>query len=137
MPSSLDKLETMTEKTLGEYHGTYLKTYLSDVFETFRKTCLEHYQMDPAHFYTAPGLSWKAALKHTGVHLELLRDIDMLLMFEQGIRSGITQVVNRYAKANNKYMSDYNPDKASTFLQYLDANNLYDWVMDEAVDARL
>ena len=81
--------------------------------------------MDPSHFYTAPGLAWKAALKHTGVNLELLTDIDMLLMFEQGIRGGITQAMKRYAKANNKYMSDYNSEDVSTFLQYLDANNLY------------
>ena len=123
---------SMDEKTLGEYHDVYLRTdvlLLADVFETFRETCLNNYGLDPAHFYTAPGLSWKAALKETEVELELLRDVDMLLMFEQGIRGGITQAVKRYAKANNKYMPDYNPDKASTFLQYLDANNLYGWAM--------
>jgi len=80
----------MEEKTLGEYHDIYLKTevlLLADVFETFRETCLEHYKLDPAHFYTAPGLAWKAALKHTVVNLELLRDIDMLLMFEQQVHA--------------------------------------------------
>jgi len=102
---------------------------LADVFETFRETCLEHYKLDPAHFYTAPGLAWKAALKETGVKLELLTDIDMLLMFEQGIRGGITQAVKRYAKANNKYMSNYDSEEVSRFLQYLDANNLYGWAM--------
>ena len=123
---------SMKKKNLGEYHDVYLKTdvlLLADVFETFRETCLKHYALDPAHFYTAPGLSWKAALKHTGVELELLRDIDMLLMFEQGIRGGITQAVKRYARANNRYMTDYNSDEASKFLQYLDANNLYGWAM--------
>ena len=122
----------MDEKTLGEYHDIYLKTdvfLLADVFETFHKTCLEHYQLDLAHFYTAPGLAWKAAFEHTEVHLELLRDIDMLLMFEQGIRGGSTQAVKRYAKANNKYIPEYNSDKVRPFLQYLDANNLYEWVM--------
>ena len=86
----------MDEKTLGCYHDTYLKTdvlLLADVFETFREMCLEHYKLDPAHFYSVPGLAWKAALKNTGVNLELLGDIDMLLMFEQGIRGGITQAV--------------------------------------------
>ena len=75
--------------------------------------CLEIYQLDPAHFYTAPGLAWQAALKYTGVKLELLTDIDMLIFFEKGIRGGITQAVHRYAAANNKYMgeSDITPTK--------------------------
>ena len=122
----------MKKENLGEYHDVYLKTdvlMLADVFETFQETCLKHYGLDPAHFYTAPGLSWKAALKHTRVELELLRDVDMLLMFEQGIRGGITQAVKRYARANNKYMRDCDSDEASTFLQYLVANNLYGWAM--------
>jgi len=103
---------------------------LADVFETFRETCLEHYKLDLTHFYTAPGLAWKAALKYTGIKLELLTDIDMLLMFEQGIRGGITQAVKRYAKANNKYMEEmYNSEESSRFLQYLDANNLYGGAM--------
>ena len=124
---------TMSEKTLGCYHDTYLKTdvlLLADVFESFRDTCLKHYKLDPAHFYTAPGLAWKAALKVTGVKLELLTDIDMLLMFERGIRGGITQAVKRYAKANNKYMGEqYNADLESIYTQYLDANNLYGGAM--------
>ena len=82
--------------------------------------------MDPAHFYTAPGLSWQAALKYTGVKLELLTDYDMLLMFEKGIRGGITQAVHRLAKANNKYMGNqYNAKEVSIYLQYLDINNQY------------
>ena len=119
--------------TLGDYHDVYLATdvlLLADVFETFRDTCLKHYKLDPAHFYTAPGLAWQAALKYTGQTLELLTDIDKLLMFEKGIRGGITQAVLRYAKANNKYMGDlYNPEELSSYLQYLDANNLYGWAM--------
>ena len=86
--------------------------------------------MDPAHFYTAPGLAWKSCLKKTRITLELLLDPDMLLMFERGIRGGITQSVNRWAKANNPYMgSEFTPDKPTRYLQYLNANNLYEWAM--------
>ena len=77
---------------------------LANVFEDFRKVCLDNYGLDPAHFYTAPGLAWKACLKKTRIRLELLLDLDMLLMFERGIRGGITQSVHRWAKANNPYM---------------------------------
>ena len=105
---------------------------LANVFETFRDTCLRHYTLDPAHFYTSPGLAWRACLKRTGIKLELLTDPDMLLMFERGIRGGITQVVRKYASANNKYMGDrFNPNEDTTYLQYLDANNLYGWAMSQ------
>ena len=118
-------------RNIGDYHDLYLKTdvvLLVNVFEAFRDTCLKHYSLDPAHFYMAPGLAWKACLKKTGVRLELLMDPDMLLMFERGIRGGITQAVHRYASANNKYMGDlYDPNKESSYLQYLNTNNLYDW----------
>ena len=88
---------------MGEYHDLYLKTdtiLLADAFEPFRSVCMENYGLDPAHFYTAPGLAWHACLKKTGVKLELLLDPDMLLMFERGIRGGITQSVYRWAAAN-------------------------------------
>ena len=105
---------------------------LANVFEAFRDTCLKHYSLDPVHFYMAPRLAWKACLRKTGVRLELLMDPDMLLMFERGIRGGITQEVHRYASANNKYMRDlYDPNKESSYLQYLDANNLYGWAMSQ------
>ena len=122
---------------MGEYHDEYLKTdvlLLADVFENFRGACMKHYRLDPAHFYTAPGLAWQAALKITGVKLELLTDVDMLLMFERGIRGGIVQVCHRYAEANNKYMGGrYDSEKDSVFLQYLDANNLYGWAMSQSL----
>ena len=100
------------------------------MYEAFRDTCLRHYKLDPVHFYTYPGLAWKACLKCTGIKLELLTDLVMLLMFEWGIRGGITQVVHKYASANNEYMGDkFNPKSESSYLQYLDANNLYGWAM--------
>ena len=105
---------------------------LGNVYEAFRDTCLKHYKLDPTHFYTSPGLAWKACLKHTGIRLELLTDPDMLLMFEWGIRGGITQAVRKYASANNKYMGDrFDPRSKSSFLQYLDAKNLYGWAMSQ------
>ena len=80
-------------RNMGEYHNLYLKTdviLLSNIFEAFRSTCLKHYGLDPAHFYTSPGLSWKACLKKRGIWLELSTDYDMLEVFERGIGGGIT-----------------------------------------------
>ena len=125
---------TFNCKTIKDYHDLYLKSdvlLLADVFENFRKTCLKHYNLDPAHYYTSPGLAWDACLKETGQELQLLHDYDMLMMFERGIRSGISHISKRYAEANNKYMKDYNPDEESSYIQYLDANNLYGWAMSQ------
>ena len=120
---------------LGDYHDLYLRTdvvLLANMYKAFRDTCLKHYKLDSAHFYTSPGLAWKACLKHTGIKLELLTNPDMLLMFERGIRGGITQAVLKYASANNKYMGDrFDPKSESNYLQYLDANNLYGWAMSQ------
>ena len=121
-------------KTIRDYHDLYLKSdvlLLSDVFEIFRKTCLKHYNLDPAHYYTSPGLAWDACLKETKQELQLLTDYDMLMIVERGIRGGISHISKRYAEANNKYMKDYNPDKESVYIQYLDANNLYGWAMSQ------
>ena len=97
---------------LGDYHDLRMDVVLlANVFEAFRDTCLKHYKLDPAHFYTSPGLAWRACSKCTGIRLELLTDPDMLLMFERRIRGGITQAVRKYASANNKYMGDkFNPN---------------------------
>ena len=125
---------TFNCKTIRDYHDLYLKSdvlLLADVFENFRKTCMEHYNLDPAHYFTSPGLAWDACLKETGQQLQLLDDYDMLMMFERGIRGGITHISKRYAEANNKYMKNYNPEKPSSYIQYLDANNLYGWAMSQ------
>ena len=91
--------------------------------------CLDIYGLDPVYFVSAPGLAWQACLKKTGVKLELLTDIDMLLMVEKGTRGGICQATHRYAKANNKYMKNYDKNIESSYIEYLDANNLYGWAM--------
>ena len=120
-------------KNLGEYHDLYLKSdvlLLADVFEEFRSVCLENYSLDPAWYYTSPGLSWDALLKHSKIKLELLTDPDVLLLFEKGIRGGISMIPNRFGKANNKFMGDtFDPSQPSKFITYLDANNLYGWAM--------
>ena len=104
---------------------------LHDVFENFRNKCIEIYKLDSAHFLPAPGLAWQTYLKMTKVELELLTDIDMLLMVEKGSRGGICQAIHRYAKANNKYMKKYDEDIISSYLMYLDANNLYGWAVSQ------
>ena len=108
-------------KTICDYHNLYLKSevlLLADVFENFRKTGLKHYSLDTTHYFKSPGLAWDACLKEARQELELLHDYDMLMMFEKGNRGGITHISKRYAEANNKYMSDFNPNKPSTFIQY-------------------
>ncbi|XP_072033622.1 uncharacterized protein [Amphiura filiformis] len=126
---------TFEMKTMREYHDLYLKSdvlLLADVFESFRKLCLKNYKLDPCWYYTAPGLSYDAMLKTTGVKLELLVDYDMAMMIEKGIRGGVSMISTRYSEANNKYMgSDYDPSKPSKYIQYLDNNNLYGWAMSQ------
>ena len=91
---------------------------------------MENYSLDPAWYYTSPGLSADQKFQHSKISLELLSDSDMLLMFEKGIRGGISMISNRYGKANNKYMEEkYDPDQPSKYITYLDANNLYGWAM--------
>ena len=107
-------------KKLGEYHDLYLKTdvlLLCDVFETFIKTCLEYYCLDPSHYFSSPGLSWDAMLKMTGIKLEKINDINVHLFIEKGMRGGISYISKRYGSI-----------KDNTIV-YWDANNLYGWVM--------
>ena len=125
---------TFNMKSLKDYHEFYNITdvlLLADVFENFRDLCLKNYGLDPVYYYTTPGLAWDACLKMTNIQLELLSDVNMLLMFEKGIRGGISIISNRYGKANNKYMKKFNKKKLNKFLMYLDANNLYGWAMSQ------
>ena len=101
-------------KNLGEYFNLCFQSdtlLLADVLDNFRNMCLEIYELDPAPFVAALGLSWQAALKRTKVKWDLFNDIDMLLTIEKGVRGRICHTIYRYAKANNKYMKDYNKIK--------------------------
>ena len=93
--------KTFKMKNLEDYHNLYNRVdvlLLADVFEKFRVICIKNYNLHPAHYYTAPGLAWDAALKVTKVELELLSDMDMLLMVEKGIRGGVSMISNRYGR---------------------------------------
>ena len=103
-------------KNCGEYHDLYVQSdtlLLADVFENFRNMCLEIYELDPVYFVSAPGLAWQTCLKKTGVKLELITDYDMLLMIEKEISGGICQATHRQAKANNKYLKNYDKNNKS------------------------
>ena len=121
-------------KNMGDYHDHYLKNdvlLLADVFVKFISTCIKHYELDPCHYFSASGLCWDAMLKMTDVKLEKISDIDKYLFMEKGTRGGVSYIAKRYPKASNKYMSGYDLNKQSTFITYLDKNNLYGWAMSE------
>lgn len=121
-------------KTLGDYSDIYLKIdvlLLADVFENFRDVCLKTYHLDPCHFFTAPGLSWSAMLRHTKINLELLTDIDMVHFFKKGVRGGVAMCMKRDARANNKFMKNFVSSKPSSYIAYLDATNLYGAAMSQ------
>ena len=120
--------KTFNIKTMGEYHDLYLNSdvlLLADVFESFRKTCLQYYKLDPCHYFTSPGLSWDAMLKMTDTKLELMIDVDMYQVIGKGMRGGVSYIASRYGKANNKNMKKYNEKAPSNYIIYIDANNLY------------
>ena len=134
-----DVSKTFGLKNMGEYHDLYLKSdilLLADVFENFRKTCLTYYGLDPPHYVTSPDLAWDTMLKMTKINLDLITDIDMQLFIEKGMRGGISYIAHRCAEANNQYMKNYDPHKESSYIMYLDANNLYGWAMSQSLPYR-
>ena len=131
MPRLYGKLFKCT--TMRDFHDLYLKTdvlKLADIFETFRKMCIEYHYLDPVHSFSTPGLSWDAMLNITKTSFELITDIDMYLMGESGLRGGVKYVADRISKHNNKYLGDYDK-KESSYIMYLDANNLYSYAMGQ------
>ena len=130
------ELKLKNLKNLGDYHDFYVQSdtlLLGDLFENFRNKCIEIYELDPPRFLSTPGLVWQARLKKTEVEVELLTNIEMLLMAEKGIRTRICDAIHRYANANNKYMKKYDKNTASSYLMYLNANNLYGWALSKTL----
>lgn len=119
-------------KTLGEYTDLYLQSdvlLLSDIFESFRRTCRKNYKLDPAFYLTTPSLSFDAMLLKTNVQLQLIEELEIVRMIQSGIRGGICLCSTRYAKSNNKYLSNYDPSIPNNYLMYIDCNNLYGFAM--------
>ena len=122
-------------KDLREYDDLYVRSdtlLLADVFDNFGKMCLEICKLDPAKYFSGPGLAWHAALKRAKVKLDLLTNINMLLlMVREGVTGRICHSIYRYAKVNNIYMKHYNKNKESSYIQYRDISNLYGWAMSQ------
>ena len=119
---------------MGEYHDLYVRSdvlLLANVFKSFRKTYLQYHKLDLCHYFMSPGLSWDAMLKMTKIKLELMTDIDMFQFIEKGMYGGVSYIVNRYGKANNEYMKEYDENEPSKYIMYLDANNCYGWEMSQ------
>lgn len=119
-------------QSIGDYHDLYLKCdvlLLADIFETFRNNSLTNYKLDPCYYLTSPGLAWDACLRLSECKLELIKDPDMFMMIESGIRGGISIITKRHSKANNKYLPEFDKNKESKYIMYFDANNLYGWAM--------
>ena len=120
--------KTMNCQSLFDYMELYVKTdalILCDVFQNFRKLCLDYYGLDCCHYMSLPGFSWDAMLKMTNVNIEYMTDIDMYTFIEKNLRGGVTTVNHRQFKANNPYLDDYDSAKPTSFIHYVDANNLY------------
>ena len=123
-------------KTFKDYHDLYLKSdvlLLTDFFEKFRNECINSYGLDAAHYFSAPGMAWDAALKLTEVQLQLFDNEEMYTFLERSIRGGVSQISKRVAIANNENCQDFDPLKPISHLIYLDANNLYGWAMSQSL----
>ena len=119
---------TFQLQNLGQLHDLYVSTdthLLADVFNGFRDSTHSQLQLDPAHYVTLPSLSWSAALKVTNVNLELIDDIDMYLFVEKIKLGGYAAVVEHFAKANNKYLKNYEAEKPTSYIFSTDCTNNY------------
>ena len=118
------------------YHDIYLTTdvvLLADVFEKFCLTSLQHFSLDPSHSITLPAFGWQCMLKQTGVELDYVYDVDMHIMFEKGIRGGISSIMKRSASANNHYLHNFDETREQSYISYIDMNSLYPHAMKDAL----
>lgn len=128
--------EVLGMKNFKDWYNLYLEVDvlgLMDVFENFRNLAKISYGLDPVYYYTLPGFSKDCQLKFSNMNVELITDYNKIIYetLERGIRGGLSQISTRHSKANNKYMKNYNPNKESKYIIYLDANNLYGWSMSQ------
>lgn len=128
-------------RTFKDWHDHYLRIDvkgLSDVFEEFRRMCMDVYRVDPAYYYTAPGMFNDALYKKTGARVELLTDPLMFDFFErkEALRGGLSVQVNRFSRANHKHLKSHDPKELTKFILYADANNQYGWAMKQRLPYR-
>ena len=117
-----------------QYHELYLTLdvlLLADVFENFRCMSLNYYELDPCHYYTLPGLSFDACLKMTKIELELLCEPEQFLFDENSIRGVVSVVSHRRSIANNEFVPNYKPNDTTSWILFVDANNLYGHAMSQ------
>ena len=125
-------------RSMREYNELYMKSdvlLLADIFEEFREVCVRNYGLDPAHYVSAPQLSWDSMLKLTSCSLDLISDPEMFRFIDRGIRGGVSNIVCRFARANNPYMSTFDAALPTSYIIDLDANNLYGWAMSQPMPA--
>ena len=122
-------------ETMGELQNLYMDTdvvLLTDIFKDFREFSLKNYGLDPAHFSTAPALSWSEAMKLTKVELELPDDPNITLFVDRGLAGGIYMISNQFAKANNPALGEkFDPQEKQSFIMLVDCNNQYGWAMSQ------
>ena len=102
---------------------------LADVFEEFRGVCMGNYGLDPEYYVSSQQLSWDAMLRNTNCTFDLITDREMFSMVQVGIRGGVSMIPTRYAQANNPDLTAFDPARSTSYIIYLDANNLFVWAM--------
>ena len=122
---------------IKHYLEIYLLTdclLLLDVFENFRKNCLQQYNIDPCYYYSSPPLlPWMLFLWFSKITLDLLSDVNKYFFIINGIKGRLSMVSKQHSVANNKYLENYDQKKKSVFILDLDANNLYGRAMQDCM----
>lgn len=120
-------------KSLGQYCEIYVESdccLLACIFEAFRNTSLNYYELDPVYYFSLPGLAWDSVLRYSKVKLSLLTDLDEYMFFERAIRGGQSIIMKRYAKAENQFLQKEKVDNLeNSFILYLDRTSLYSETM--------